>query len=292
MQQGARNVKAALIGIRRLFNEIGFIVPVMVSGTIEAMGTMLAGQTVEAFATSVMHADLLSVGLNCATGPEFMTDRIRSLASLAQTRLSCVPNAGLPNEDGIYLESPESMSATLERFVDHGWINMVGGCCGTTPPHIRALAQMVEGKRPRAQLQHHRSLFSGIDFVEASDDQRPLIVGERTNEVGSRKFKRLITEEKYEEAAEVARQQIKGGAQICDVNLQNADRDELYDVDRFYERLIRVVKVPIMVDTTDPVAIERALTYCQGKSIINSINLEDGLEKFERVTTLARKYGA
>jgi 5-methyltetrahydrofolate--homocysteine methyltransferase len=151
---------------------------------------------------------------------------------------------------------------------------------------------MVEGKRPRVPITHRRALFSGIDFVEASEDQRPLIVGERTNEVGSRKFKRLITEEKYEEAAEIARQQVKGGAQICDVNLQNADREELYDVDRFYDRLNRVVKVPIMIDTTDPVAIERALTYCQGKSIINSINLEDGLDKFDRVTPLARKYGA
>src|SRR6185295_6775219 len=291
-QQDTRNVKAALIGIWKLFDEIGFKVPVMVTGTIEAMGTMLAGQTVEAFATSMMHADLLSLGLNCATGPEFMTDRIRSLAAQAETRVSCIPNAGLPNEDGIYLETPESMATTLERFVDHGWINLVGGCCGTTPAHIRALAQMVEGKRPRLPVQHHRTLFSGIDFVEASDDQRPLIVGERTNEVGSRKFKRLITEEKYEEAAEIARQQVKGGAQVCDVNLQNADRDELYDVDRFYEKMIRVVKAPTMVDTTDPVAIERALTYCQGKSIINSINLEDGLDKFERVTPLARKYGA
>ena len=291
-QQDTRNVKAALIGIWRLFDEIGFKVPVMVSGTIEAMGTMLAGQTVEAFATSVMHADLFSVGLNCATGPEFMTDRIRSLAELAETRVSCIPNAGLPNEDGIYLETPESMATTLARFVDHRWINLVGGCCGTTPPHIRALAQMVEGKRPRVPVKHHRALFSGIDFVEASDDQRPLIVGERTNEVGSRKFKRLITEEKYEEAAEIARQQVKGGAQICDVNLQNADREELYDVDRFYEKMIRVVKAPTMIDTTDPIAIERALTYCQGKSIINSINLEDGLDKFERVTPLARKYGA
>ena len=291
-QQDTRNVKAALIGIWRLFDELGFRVPVMVSGTIEAMGTMLAGQTVEAFATSMMHAELLSLGLNCATGPEFMTDHIRSLAGLTENRVSCIPNAGLPNEEGVYLETPETFSATIERFVDHGWINLVGGCCGTTAAHIRALAQMVEGKRPRVPVKHHRTLFSGIDFVEASDDQRPLIVGERTNEVGSRKFKRLITEEKYEEAAEIARQQVKSGAQICDVNLQNADREELYDVDRFYEKMIRVVKAPIMVDTTDPVAIERALTYCQGKSIINSINLEDGLDKFERVTPLARRYGA
>ncbi|HJQ71644.1 MAG TPA: methionine synthase [Blastocatellia bacterium] len=291
-QQDTRNVKAALIGIGRVFDELGVRVPVMVSGTIEATGTMLAGQTAEAFATSLMHADLLSIGLNCATGPEFMTDHIRSIAAMAETRVSCIPNAGLPNEEGIYLETPETFAATIERFVDHGWLNLVGGCCGTTSAHIRKLSQMVEGKRPRVYQKHHRTLFSGIDFVEASDDQRPLIVGERTNEVGSRKFKRLITEEKYEEAAEIARQQVKGGAQICDVNLQNADRDELYDIDRFYDRMIRLVKAPIMIDTTDPVSIERSLTYCQGKSIINSINLEDGLEKFERVTPLARKYGA
>jgi 5-methyltetrahydrofolate--homocysteine methyltransferase len=291
-QLDTRNVKAALLGIWQVFDEVGYKVPVMVSGTIETLGTMLAGQTAEAFAVSMMYADLLSIGLNCATGPEFMTDHIRSVAALAQTRVSCVPNAGLPNEDGIYLETPETFAAIIERFVDHGWLNFVGGCCGTTSAHIRQLAQMVEGKRPRRWTTHHRTLFSGIDFVEASDDQRPLIVGERTNEVGSRKFKRLITEEKYEEAAEIARQQVKGGAQICDVNLQNADREELYDVDRFYERMIRVVKAPTMIDTTDPVAIERALTYCQGKSIINSINLEDGLEKFERVTPLAHKYGA
>lgn len=287
-----RNIKAALIGIWRLFDEVGYKVPVMVSATIELMGTMLAGQTAEALAVSVMHADLLSLGLNCATGPEFMTDHLRSLAATSENRLSCYPNAGLPDSDGRYLETPTDFAAKIERFVDHQWLNFIGGCCGTTYEHIRTLAQMVEGKRPRVPQKHHRTLFSGIEFVEASDDQRPLIVGERTNEVGSRKFKRLITEEKYEEAAEVGRQQVKGGAQIIDVNLQNADREELYDIDRFYEKLIRLVKVPIMIDTTDPVAIERSLTYCQGKSIINSINLEDGLEKFELVTPLARKYGA
>jgi 5-methyltetrahydrofolate--homocysteine methyltransferase len=290
--QDTRNVKAALIGIWRLFDETGFRIPVMVSGTIEGTGTMLGGQTVEAFCTSLMHADLLSIGLNCATGPEFMTDHIRSLAALSERRVSCVPNAGLPDEDGCYLESPESLAATLERFVASGWINILGGCCGTTANHTRMLAQMVDGKRPRVPVRHHRALYSGIDFVEASDDQRPLIVGERTNEVGSRKFKRLITEDKYDEASEIARQQVKGGAQICDVNLQNADRDELRDIDLFYDRLIRKVRVPIMIDTTDPVAIERALEYCQGKSIINSINLEDGLEKFDRVAPLARTYGA
>ena len=292
--QDTRNVKAALIGVWQVFDELAVRLPVMVSGTIETMGTMLAGQSADAFYASVAHASLLSVGLNCATGPEFMTDHIRSLAGLARTRISCFPNAGIPEADGEgrYPETPGSLASALERFIDHGWLNIVGGCCGTTAAHVRAIAQMADGKKPRIAPAHHRTMFSGIDFVEASDDQRPLIVGERTNEVGSRKFKRLINEEKYEEASEIARQQVKGGAQIIDVNLQNADRDELYDVDRFYDRLIRKVRVPIMIDTTDPIAIERALTFCQGKSIINSINLEDGLEKFERVTPLARKYGA
>ncbi|HKG21870.1 MAG TPA: homocysteine S-methyltransferase family protein, partial [Blastocatellia bacterium] len=267
--QDTRNIKAGLIGIWRLFDEVGCRVPVMVSGTIEATGTMLGGQSVEALYASIMHADLLSIGLNCATGPEYMTDHVRSLSALSEARVSCIPNAGLPDEDGLYLETPETFASTIERFVDHGWLNFVGGCCGTTPEHIRALARMVEGKRPRVPVRHERTLFSGIDFVEASEDQRPLIVGERTNEVGSRKFKRLITEEKFEEASEIARQQARGGAQVIDVNLQNADRDELRDIDHFYDQLIRKVRMPIMIDTTDPVAIERSLTYCQGKSIIN-----------------------
>jgi 5-methyltetrahydrofolate--homocysteine methyltransferase len=291
-QQDTRNVKAALIGIWQLFDELGTRLPIMVSGTIERTGTMLGGQSAEAFAISLMHADLLSIGLNCATGPEFMTDHIRSLAELSETRISCVPNAGLPDEEGRYLETPEKFAATLEKFVDSGWINLLGGCCGTTHEHIKLLAQMVQGKRPRTPKKHHRTLFSGIDPVEASQETRPLLVGERTNEVGSRKFKQLITEERYEEASEIARQQVKGGAHIIDVNLQNAERDELSDIDRFYEHLIRKVRVPIMIDTTDPAAIERALRYCQGKAIINSINLEDGLEKFERVVPLAKKYGA
>jgi 5-methyltetrahydrofolate--homocysteine methyltransferase len=291
-QNDTRTIKAALIGIERLFAETGERLPVMVSATIELTGTMLAGQGVEALATSLQHADLLSLGLNCSTGPEFMTDHVRSLAGITEFRTSVWPNAGLPDEDGCYTETPEHMVAVLGRFIDNGWLNIIGGCCGTTFEHTRVFAQLAEGKRPRVPAKHHRTLFSGVDFVEADEDDRPLIIGERTNEVGSRKFKRLISQEKYEEASEIARRQVKAGAQIIDVNLQNADRDELHDVDEFYTRLIQKVRVPIMVDTTDAVAIERSLTYCQGKSIINSINLEDGLDKFDRVTPLARTYGA
>ena len=236
-QNDTRTIKAALIGINRLFDEIGFRVPVMVSATIELTGTMLAGQTTEALAASLQHADLLSIGLNCSTGPEFMTDHLRTLAALTEFRTSVWPNAGLPDEDGKYRETPIQMATVLERFVDQGWLNIVGGCCGTTSEHTRAFAQMVEGKRPRVPAKHTRTVFSGIDFVEATDDNRPLIVGERTNEIGSRMFKHLIADEKYEEASEIARRQVKGGAQIIDVNLQNADRDELHDADAFYELL-------------------------------------------------------
>ena len=291
-QNDTRTIKAALIGINRVFDELGFRVPVIVSATIELTGTMLAGQTVDALAASLMHADLFAIGLNCSTGPEFMTDHMRTLAATTEFRMSAWPNAGLPDEEGKYRETPQQMAAVLERFADNGWLNVIGGCCGTSFEHIRAFAQMVEGKRPRVPAKHHRALYSGIDFVEATDDNRPLIIGERTNEVGSRKFKRLISDEKYEEASEIARRQVKSGAQIIDVNLQNADRDELVDIDRFYDLLGKKVRAPIMIDTTDPIALERSLTYCQGKSIINSVNLEDGLEKFERVTPLARAYGA
>ena len=291
--QDTRNIKAALLGIQQLERETGRKIPVMVSGTIEPMGTMLAGQNAEALLSSVAHADLLSIGLNCATGPEFMTDHIRSMSEMASTRISCYPNAGLPDSDGLYLETPKSLSEQLDRFARHGWLNIVGGCCGTTDKHIAAIAQMVEGKRPReVKAPSHRAYYSGIELVEAEDSNRPLIVGERTNVIGSRAFKNLIADEKWEEAVEIARRQVKNGAHIIDVCLQSTDRDEMKDIPFFYEKLIRIIQAPIMIDTTDPKAVELALSYCQGKSIVNSINLEDGEEKFELICPLAKAYGA
>ncbi len=288
-----RAVKAALLAVERLAQELGFEIPLMVSGTIEPTGTMLAGQTADAFWVSVAHADLLSVGLNCGTGPEFMTDHLRTLHELAHTCVSCYPNAGLPNEHLEYNETPESVAAQLEKFVRHGWLNVVGGCCGTTPEHIRRIAEMAANYRPRRRpARSHRAFYSGIELVEAEESNRPLLVGERTNVIGSRLFKDLVAQEKWEEATEIARWQVKNGAHIVDVCLQSTDRDERRDIPPFYERLIRKVKAPVMIDTTDPAAVELALTYCQGKSIINSINLEDGEEKFERTCPLARRYGA
>jgi 5-methyltetrahydrofolate--homocysteine methyltransferase len=291
--QDTRNVKAALLGIQRLMRDTGREIPIMVSGTIEPVGSMLAGQTADALYASIEHANLLAIGLNCATGPEFMTDHIRTLADMAQTYISCYPNAGLPNEDGLYLETPGTLASQLERFVNNGWLNIVGGCCGTTDKHIRAIADMVKGKKPRVvKPPSHRAFYTGIDLVEADEAIRPLIVGERTNVIGSRLFKNLIAAEKWEEAVEIARRQTKNGAQIIDVCLQSTDRDEMADIPYFYEKLIRITKAPIMIDTTDPRAVELALTYCQGKSIINSVNLEDGEEKFDLICPLAKAYGA
>jgi 5-methyltetrahydrofolate--homocysteine methyltransferase len=288
-----RNIKAGVLAIQELGRELGQPIPLIISVTIEQMGTMLAGQAVEAMWASLDHVDVVALGLNCATGPEFMTDHVRTLQSLTSRAVSCYPNAGLPNEEGLYGETPDTLAAQLERFIDRGWLNLAGGCCGTTEKHIRAIAQMVAGKKPRAIPDpNHRAVYSGIEMVEAEESTRPLIVGERTNVIGSRLFKNLVAAEQWEEATEIARRQVKSGAHIVDVCLQSTDRDELNDVPPFYEHLIRKIKAPIMIDTTDPRGIELALTYCQGKSIINSINLEDGEEKFERVCPLARSYGA
>jgi len=288
-----RNIKAGVLAIQELSHELGQPIPLMISVTIEAQGTMLAGQGIEALWASLDHLDLVSIGLNCATGPEFMTDHIRTLQALTSRFVSCYPNAGLPREDNSYGETPASLAEQLGRFVDRGWLNIVGGCCGTTEKHIRVIAQMAEGKTPRRPPEpNHRAVYSGIDVIEAEESTRPLIVGERTNVIGSRQFKNLVAAEQWEEATEIARRQVKSGAHIVDVCLQSTDRDELKDVPPFYDQLIRKIKVPIMIDTTDARGIELALTYCQGKSIINSINLEDGEEKFERVCPLARSYGA
>ena len=292
--QDTRNIKAGILAIQDLSHEIGAPIPLMISATIEAMGTMLAGQGIEALWASLDHVELLSLGLNCATGPEFMTDHIRTLQSLTSRYVSCYPNAGLPNEEGRYGETPTSLTEQLERFVDRGWLNIVGGCCGTTAgTHSRNRANGRRTKR-RAALSNskHRAVYSGIEMIEAEESTRPLIVGERTNVIGSRAFKNLVAAEQWEEATEIARRQVRSGAHIVDVCLQSTDRDEIKDIPPFYDQLIRKIKAPLMIDTTDAAAIELALTYCQGKSIINSINLEDGEEKLERVCPLARSYGA
>lgn len=290
--QDTLNVKAGSIGIRQAFDKTGITLPLMISGTIEPMGTTLAGQNIEAFYISLEHLNPISIGLNCATGPEFMRDHIRSLAEMSSCAISCYPNAGLPDENGQYHESPESLAQKLAAFAEKGWLNIAGGCCGTTPEHIRALKEALQQFAPRPLTGTHLPALSGIEPVYIEQANRPYMVGERTNVLGSRKFKRLIAEGKYEEASEIARAQVKNGAHIIDVCVQDPDREEAEDMRKFLELVVKKVKVPLMIDTTDPNVIDLSLQYSQGKAIINSINLEDGEEKFEKVTPLIHKYGA
>ncbi|RAL22625.1 methionine synthase [Thermoflavimicrobium daqui] len=290
--QDTLNVKAGSIGIRQAFTELGIEVPLMISGTIEPMGTMLAGQGIEAFYLSIEHLKPIAVGLNCATGPEFMKDHIRTLSSLASCAISCYPNAGLPDEDGNYLETPQALARKLADFAGAGWLNFAGGCCGTTPDHIRAIAEVMKDYQPREPIEKHLPAVSGIEPVYLEPDNRPLLVGERTNVIGSRKFKRLIAEGKYEEASEIARKQVKGGAQVIDVCLADPDRDELSDMETFLQFVTKKVKAPLMIDSTDPNVMDMALSYSQGKAVINSMNLEDGEKRFSEVVPLIHKYGA
>ena len=290
--QDTLNIKAGLEGIDRAFAELEREAPVAVQGTVEPMGTLLAGQDVEALYISLAHRDLLWIGVNCATGPQFMTDHVRTLAGISRFPVASVPNAGMPDEDGRYNESPEAMAETLGRFVSAGWVNVIGGCCGTVNGHIELLARLAEGKTPRPLVESAETRVSGIEALLVDDQVRPAIVGERTNVLGSRRFRRLINDGAFEEAAEIGRRQARNGAHVLDVCLQDPDRDEAADVAMFLDLVTKKVKTPIMVDSTDSNVIELALKRLQGKSIINSVNLEDGEARFQAVAPLARRYGA
>lgn len=290
--QDGLNIKAALAATDKLHAEVDTPLPVAVSVTIEPMGTMLAGQGVEALAAALDYRDLLYVGLNCATGPEFMTDHIRTLSESAPWPVACMPNAGLPDVDGNYLETPEMMGRVLERFIGNGWVNLVGGCCGTTAKHIAEFRRVAAAGKPRVAKPVSVSRLSGVDYLEVTDEKRPILVGERTNIIGSKKFKELIVAEKWDEASDIARAQVKGGAHVIDVCLANPDRDELADMRKFLPFVAKKIKAPIMIDSTDARVLEASLKMIQGKAIINSVNLEDGEERFAHVLPLARKYGA
>lgn len=290
--QDMLNVKAAFTGIKKAFALTGVTLPIIISGTIEPMGTTLAGQSIEAFYLSCEHMKPLAVGLNCATGPEFMTDHIRSLAELSVSGVSCYPNAGLPDEEGHYHESPESLAGKMKQFAEKGWVNIIGGCCGTTPAHIEELSKVLQEVRPRELSRPaHQHAVSGIEPLLYDDSMRPLFVGERTNVIGSRKFKELIRDKKFEPAAEVARAQVKKGAHVIDICLADPDDDELGNMKEFVQEVVKKVKVPLVIDTTDEAVLEAALKHSQGKAIINSINLEDGEERFEKIVPLIHQYG-
>ena len=233
-----------------------------------------------------------SVGLNCATGPEFMTQFLKTLNDISNTYISVYPNAGLPNEDGEYEETPVTLANKLEPFFKNKYLNIVGGCCGTTPDYIKEIKEKTVNYEPRnIDKDKNFNNLSGLISLETPKD-RPIYVGERTNVIGSRIFKNLIAQEKFDEATEVARLQIKGDADVIDVCLANPDRDEVSDMKAFLEKVSKFAKVPIMLDSTDINVVEKGLTYLQGKGIINSINLEDGEEKFKKMAEVIKEFGA
>ncbi|MDE2489392.1 MAG: homocysteine S-methyltransferase family protein, partial [Elusimicrobia bacterium] len=291
-QQDTLNAKASLLGVEEAFRRAGRSVPVMLSVSIESMGTMLGGQDIAALAESVAHFGLLAVGMNCATGPDFMTDHLRTLSALTRSFTLCYPNAGLPDENGAYNETPAELARKVARFADEGWVNVVGGCCGTTPEHVRLIAEAVAGKPPRRPHKPRAAAVSGLERLTLDEDRRPLLVGERTNVIGSRKFKEMIVSGDLEAASEIARRQVRSGAHVVDLCLANPDRDEKADMIAFLERVARKVKVPFMIDSTDAAVMEEALKRCAGKALLNSVNLEEGEERFERVLPLVHKYGA
>jgi 5-methyltetrahydrofolate--homocysteine methyltransferase len=291
------NGKAALFGIEELFDELGRRLPVMASVTIvDQSGRNLSGQTVEAFLISVEHADLLSVGINCSLGARQMRPFFEELAKTAPFYVSCYPNAGLPNAFGGFDETPETMAATLGEFAENGWLNIVGGCCGTTPAHIRAIARAVQGaKRREVPPRSAHTRLSGLEAFTIRPDTNFVNIGERTNVTGSPKFARLILKGQYEEALSVARQQVENGAQIIDINFDEAMLDSERAMTTFLRYLAAepdIARVPIMLDSSRWSVLEAGLKCLQGKGIVNSISLKEGKESFKKHARLIRRYGA
>lgn len=289
-------LKACLFAIEQYFEDHGVRLPVMASFTVFEGGRTLSAQTVEACWNSISHADLLSVGINCALGPEKLRPYIEELSAIAPIYVSCYPNAGLPNAFGGFDETPEMMAGTLGEFAASGWLNIVGGCCGSTPAHIRAIAQAVSDKAPRVRARPEAlSRFSGLEPLTIRPDSNFLMIGERTNVTGSKKFARLILNGQFEDAVAVARGQVESGANILDVNMDEAMLDGEAAMTTFLNLIAaepEVSRVPVMIDSSKWSVIEAGLKCVQGKAVVNSISLKEGEEQFLRQARLARRYGA
>lgn len=292
------NAKAALFGIDKLLRELNIQMPVMVSGTIvDQSGRTLSGQTVEAFWISIAHTkNLLTVGLNCALGAKQMRPFVEDLSNIANVNLSVYPNAGLPNEMGEYDETPSTMASTLKEFAESGFINIVGGCCGTTPDHIKEIAEIIKDYKPRVIPNEKKLLcLSGMEPVIVYPESNFVNIGERTNVTGSKKFARLIKEGKYEEALSVARDQVEGGAQILDVNVDEGMLDSEEVMTKFLNMMAAepdIAKLPVMIDSSKWTVIEAGLKCLQGKGIVNSISLKEGEEVFKEHARKVLSYGA
>jgi len=291
------NAKAALFAIETVLEEKKINLPVMMSGTItDASGRTLSGQTVEAFLNSVSHIDLLSVGLNCALGAKEMRPHIEELSEKAPFFVSAYPNAGLPNQFGEYDESPHDMGHHIEDFLKSGFLNIVGGCCGTTPDHIRHIAALAKNTKPRKLPKIEPYLrISGLEAVTLRPDSNFMNIGERTNVTGSRKFLRLIKEDQYEEALSVARDQVDGGAQAIDVNMDEGMLESASAMTKYLNMMAvepDIARLPTMIDSSKFSVIEAGLKCTQGKSIVNSISMKEGEEEFIRQANIVKKYGA
>lgn len=291
------NAKAAIFAIEEYCEQNSIRIPVMVSGTItDASGRTLSGQMVDAFWVSVSHADLLSVGLNCALGADQLKQYVRELSRIAPIPISTYPNAGLPNEFGEYDQTPDEMAKLIQGYLDDGIINLVGGCCGTTPDHIRAIADVAAEYRARkAPKPQPIAEFSGLEPLRMTETTNFVNVGERTNVTGSRRFARLIKENKYDEALSVARQQVEGGAQIIDVNMDEGMLDSEEAMVRFLNLLAAepdISRVPVMIDSSKWSVIEAGLKCIQGKGVVNSISMKEGIEQFKEQARTVKKYGA
>ena len=291
------NLKACLFAIARYFEDSGNQIPVMISGTFAESGsTFVSGQVVEAFWNSVSHFPMISVGMNCALGPDIMRTHIEELSKVSTPYISCHPNAGTPNEMGEFDLGADEMAVTIKEWAENGWLNIVGGCCGTTPAHIKAISEAVRGIPPHKPNDiKPLTRLSGAQPLTLREDANFLMVGERTNVTGSRKFARLIREEKFEEAIEVARDQVQGGAAVIDINMDDALLDGEAAMTK-YLRLIAgetdIAAVPIMIDSSKWSVIEAGLRAVQGKAIVNSISLKEGEKEFLERAKLVRRYGA
>ncbi|BAC95724.1 cobalamin-dependent methionine synthase [Vibrio vulnificus YJ016] len=291
------NAKACAFAVESVFEELGFALPVMISGTItDASGRTLSGQTTEAFYNSLRHVRPISFGLNCALGPDELRPYVEELSRISETFVSTHPNAGLPNAFGEYDLSPEEMAEHVKEWAQSGFLNLIGGCCGTTPEHIRHMAMAVEGESPRVLPEIPVACrLSGLEPLTIAKDTLFVNVGERTNVTGSARFKRLIKEELYDEALDVAREQVENGAQIIDINMDEGMLDAEACMVRFLNLCAsepEISKVPIMVDSSKWEVIEAGLKCIQGKGIVNSISLKEGKEKFVEQAKLIRRYGA
>lgn len=291
------NAKAAIFAVKEVEEEVGYEVPIQLSGTItDASGRTLSGQTTEAFYNAIAHAEPLSVGLNCALGPHELRPYVEELSRVCETYVSIHPNAGLPNEFGEYDETPEQMAEEIAVWAKRGWINIIGGCCGTTPDHVQAMADAAQKQPARALPKINPACrLSGLEPLNIDDNSLFVNVGERNNVTGSALFKRLIIEENYDDAINIAVKQVEDGAQVIDVNMDEGMLDAKACMHRFLNLLAsepEASRVPIMIDSSKWEVIEAGLKCIQGKGVVNSISLKEGEEAFIKHASLVKKYGA